>query len=180
MNPPEQYNFAFACFNLPLSAAQNALQDSTITELWMRLAAGYMAQAFAAEFLVHGNNHQGLLEDTFQWGFDPDCDAEEGSDAWLINDMFDADYGVLSLWEDIKNEHMRALQPPDGASLATHLETIVSGGLSISTFNDKISEFLLGLLGAHPKPLLNQLENGKIDDLSRRATVALKKRAGFV
>ncbi|KAL8895022.1 MAG: hypothetical protein Q9207_008329, partial [Kuettlingeria erythrocarpa] len=165
---------------LSLSAAQNALQESTITKLWMRLAAGYMAQAFAAEVLVHGNNHQGLLQQTFRWGFDPNCDAKEGSDAWLINDMFDADYDVLSLWEDIKDEHMRALQPPDGAPLATHLKTIVSGGLSISTFNDKIAEFLLGLLCAHPKPLLTQLESGKVDDLSRRATATLKKRAGFV
>lgn len=118
---------------LALSAAQNALQDSTITELWMRLAAGYMAQAFAAEFLVHGNNHQGLLEDTFQWGFDPDCDAEEGSDAWLINDMFDADYGVLSLWEDIKNEHMRAVIPGPNE----YLMTLANTG-TISSFNPQM------------------------------------------
>lgn len=75
----------------------------------MRLAAGYMAQAFAAEVLVHGNDRQGLLEEAFQWGFNPDRDFEDGSDAWLINDMFNADYDVLSLWEVIKEEHMRAV-----------------------------------------------------------------------
>lgn len=61
-----------------------------------------------------------------------------------------------------------------------HLETIVSVGLSISTFNDKVSEFLLGLLSAHQIPLLTQLEKGKVDGLSRKATAALRKGAGFV
>lgn len=94
---------------LALSAAQNALQESTITELWMRLAAGYMAQAYAEDVLIHTRNRSGLLEEAFKWGYDADCSAEEGSDQWLINEMFDADQDVLNLWEDIKEEHMSAV-----------------------------------------------------------------------
>ena len=94
---------------LALSAAQNALQESTITELWMRLAAGYMAQVYAEQVLTFQNNRPGLLEEIFHLGFDSSCAAEEESDEWKINDMFDTDDGVTSVWEDVKEEHMSAV-----------------------------------------------------------------------
>lgn len=94
---------------LALSAVQNAIQESTITELWMRLAAGYMAQAYAEQVLSCPDNRPGLLEEMFHWHFDPDCSASEGSDEWLINRMFDAEHQVVKLWADIKGEHMRAV-----------------------------------------------------------------------
>lgn len=93
---------------LTLSAAQNSLQQSTITELWMRLAAGYMAQAYAEQVLVYNNDRPTLLAETFWWRYQADCSAEEGSDEWQINKMFDADENVIRLWEDIKEEHMQA------------------------------------------------------------------------
>ncbi|KAI4174823.1 MAG: hypothetical protein LQ343_002061 [Gyalolechia ehrenbergii] len=165
---------------LQMVEAQNLLQESTITELWMRLAAGYMAHSYAEQVLLLHETRSGLLEDTFHWSFDPSRAIEEGSDEWMINEMFDATDDILNLWEDIKNEHMRALRPPAGTSLTAHLEAIVSGGLSTSSFKEKVSEFLSGLLSAHPAPLLTQLESGKIDGLSPRSTAALKRRAGFV
>ncbi|KAL9009752.1 MAG: hypothetical protein Q9173_005245 [Seirophora scorigena] len=97
---------------LALSAVQNALQESTITVLWMRLAAGYMAQVYAEQVLTHRNSRSDMLENAFRWSFDPECLAEEGSDEWLINEMFDADADVVDLWENIKNEHMRAVSGP--------------------------------------------------------------------
>ncbi|KAI4149086.1 MAG: hypothetical protein LQ341_001407 [Variospora aurantia] len=104
---------------LALSAVQNALQESTITELWMRLAAGYMAQAYAEQVLEYHNSRSDLLGNTFRWSFDHECVAEEGSDEWLINEMFDADANVINLWEKIKNEHIRAVSyPPPGDAFA--------------------------------------------------------------
>lgn len=97
---------------LALSAVQNALQESTITVLWMRLAAGYMAQVYAEHVLTHHNSRADMLENVFRWSFDPECVAEEGSDEWLINEMFDADADVVDLWENIKNEHIRAVSGP--------------------------------------------------------------------
>ncbi|KAL8735664.1 MAG: hypothetical protein Q9166_000833 [cf. Caloplaca sp. 2 TL-2023] len=96
---------------LALSAVQNAVQGSTITELWMRLAAGYMAQAYAEQVLVYQNKRTGLLEDAFSWGYDDDCGAEKGSNEWQINEMFNADENVVELWEHIKEEHMLAASP---------------------------------------------------------------------
>ncbi|KAL8975576.1 MAG: hypothetical protein Q9197_000192 [Variospora fuerteventurae] len=164
---------------LALSAVQNALQESTITELWMRLAAGYMAQAYAEQVLEYHNSRSDLLENTFRWSFDHECVAEEGSDEWLINEMFDADANVINLWEKIKNEHIRALLPPDGIPLTAHLKAMVSGRLSVSTFKEKISEFLMGLLAAHPLPLLTQIEIGTAEGLSPKVTEMIKKKVGF-
>ncbi|KAL8810126.1 MAG: hypothetical protein Q9200_002833 [Gallowayella weberi] len=93
---------------LALSAVQNALQESTITELWMRLAAGYIALSYVEQVLIYNIDHPGLLERFFRWGYEADCDAEENSDEWYINKMFGADESVVRLWEEIKEEHMQA------------------------------------------------------------------------
>lgn len=77
----------------------------------MRLAAGYMAHSYAEQVLLLHETRSGLLEDTFHWSFDPSRAIEEGSDEWMINEMFDATDDILNLWEDIKNEHMRAVIP---------------------------------------------------------------------
>ncbi|KAL8817367.1 MAG: hypothetical protein Q9223_003787 [Gallowayella weberi] len=147
---------------LALSAVQNALQESTITELWMRLAAGYIALSYVEQVLIYNINHPGLLERFFRWGYEADCDAEENSDEWYINKMFGADESVVRLWEEIKEEHMQA-----------------ANRLSIITFQDKVSEFLMGLVSAHPTPWLTQLERGKINGMSRKWTAAVKSRAGI-
>ncbi|KAL8738923.1 MAG: hypothetical protein Q9181_000375 [Wetmoreana brouardii] len=170
---------------LALSAIQNAIQESTITELWMRLAAGYMAQAYVEQVLECQNDSPDLLKEVFDWSFDGGCRAEEGSDEWLINEMFSAEdqmskVHIMELWDDIREEHMHALRPPGGTLMMAHLEAVVSNGLSISTFKEKVCEFLRGLLSAHPAPLLAQIESGAVNGLSPKSTAALKERAGFV
>ena len=97
-------------FFMALSAAQNAMQPTTITDIWMRLAAGYMVQAVAEQYLVFRSQRQEVPQEAFAWGFDPLCGAEEGSDAWYINAMFwDEDETVACSWEEIRNEHMQAV-----------------------------------------------------------------------
>ncbi|KAL8856918.1 MAG: hypothetical protein Q9178_006507 [Gyalolechia marmorata] len=161
---------------LELSAAQNELQGSTITEIWMMLAAGYMAQSYMEQVIVYQNQRPDLLEEAFHWGYDADCRAEEAS----ISKMFDTDESLTRLWKSIKEEHIEALRPPDKTSLEDHLESMACGALSVEAFKDKVCEFLTGLLSAHATPLLIQLEMGKVDGLSRKATAALKTRAGFI
>ncbi|KAL8949796.1 MAG: hypothetical protein Q9222_004124, partial [Ikaeria aurantiellina] len=93
---------------LALSATQNTLQESTITELWMRLAAGYMAQAYVEQVLVCHNTDPALLQDTFRFGLTSDPGAAEGNEDWQVHQMFTADNVIARLWEDIKHEHMQA------------------------------------------------------------------------
>ncbi|KAL8656221.1 MAG: hypothetical protein Q9226_002734 [Calogaya cf. arnoldii] len=150
---------------LALSAAQNELQGSTITEIWMMLAAGYMAQAYIEQVVVYQNERPGLLEEAFHWGYDEDCHAEEASEERQINDMFGADGSSIRLWASIRAEHVEA--------------GMAAGTLSVVTFKEKVSEFLAGLLSAYQPPLLIQLESGEVDGLSRKATETLKLRSGF-
>jgi hypothetical protein len=56
----------------------------------------------------------------------------------------------------------------------------MANNLSITKFEESVMSFLGGLLDSQPRPLLAQLESGKIDGLSRKETRALQKRIGIV
>ena len=94
---------------MALSAAQISMQEGTITDTWMRLAAGYMAQAVAEQYLVYGSQRHEVLQEAFAWGFDPDCTAEEGTDAFQINAMFWGVDAVVDGWDRICGEHTQAV-----------------------------------------------------------------------
>lgn len=97
---------------LALSAVQNELQGSTITEIWMVLAAGYMAQSYIEQVVVYQNGNSSLLDEAFHWGYDEDRCAEEASEQRQINDMFGADESSVRLWESIREEHIQAVRAP--------------------------------------------------------------------
>lgn len=92
-----------------LSATQSALQALPVSDVWMRLAAGYMAHAALEQSLLHGTNLSDALKEAFQWRFDPESAAEEGTDEWAINTMFFDENGEVDGWSDIKNEHIRTV-----------------------------------------------------------------------
>ena len=75
----------------------------------MRLAAGYMAQAYVEHVLVNQVENTSALEELFAWGFDPNCWADEGSDEWEINEMFRSEDISIRVWHEIKEEHLRAV-----------------------------------------------------------------------
>lgn len=96
---------------MALSAAHIALEDERVTEVWMRLAAGYIAQAVAEQHLGYQVQDPNLTADMFHWGFDEDDSAVEGSDDYLINIMFFDEEAerANATWESIRDEHMRAV-----------------------------------------------------------------------
>ena len=94
---------------MSLSAAQSVLQDRPITDVWMRLAAGYMAHAALEQSLVHDVPLSNALREAFAWGFDEASTAEEGSDDWQINAMFLGDDDQIAGWSEIKDEHIRSV-----------------------------------------------------------------------
>ena len=107
---------------MALSATQNALpEESKITDIWMRLTAGFMAQAVAEQYLVYNSQQTDVIREAFAWGFDEENGAEEGSDDYLTNVMFwdEEAEGPNSAWEEIRDEHMRAVgfQQPLPSSL---------------------------------------------------------------
>lgn len=97
-------------FFMSLSAAQNDMQETTITDVWMKLAAGYMAQAVAEQYLTYGSQRRELLQEAFAWGFDAECGAGEGSDGWRINAMFWGEDGAIEGWDAIRDEQLNAVR----------------------------------------------------------------------
>ena len=75
----------------------------------MRLAASYMTQAVAEAYIGSEEVKPDAVEEIFSWGYDPRCEAEEGSDAWRINSMFSGDDGVADAWIEIKEAHRQAV-----------------------------------------------------------------------
>lgn len=94
---------------MALSAAQSALQELPVSDVWMRLAAGFMAHAALEQSLVYQMELKDAIEEAFSWRFDPGSIAEEGTDEWAINAMFFGKEGEVVGWSDIKNEHIRAV-----------------------------------------------------------------------
>jgi len=166
---------------MALSAAHISPQVPNITEIWMRLAAGYMAHAVAEQYLTYNSQRpeSQVLHEAFAYWGDPDLDVQEGSDEWAINAMFfNEDNVVVAEWEDIRQEHMRALEPGPGISLRQHLKALVAHELPLPIFEDTVVSFLEGLLLAYPKPYLAQLEASEVDGLSEEA-LALRRDLGL-
>ena len=96
---------------MSLSAAQSVVQDRPITDVWMRLAAGYMAHSALEQSLIHDVPLSDAVQAAFAWGFDPESTAEEGSDEWQINAMFLGEDDEIAGWSEIKNQHIRIVSP---------------------------------------------------------------------
>ena len=94
---------------MALSAAQSVLQDRPITDIWMRLAAGFMAHAAIEQYLVYGMPLSDAIRAAFAWGFDAESTAQEGSEDWQINAMFLGEDEEVLGWSEIKDEHMQAV-----------------------------------------------------------------------
>ena len=92
---------------MAISATKSVLQDMPITDIWMKLAAGFMAHAALEQSLVHGVPLLVAIREAFAWGLDPDNTAEEGSEDWQENAMFLGEDEEVAGWSEIKRRHMQ-------------------------------------------------------------------------
>lgn len=109
--PPTSLLDSLPSFMALSAVFQTTTNQTTITDTWMRLAAGFMAQAVVEQYLVYGSTGDEVLQEAFAWGFDAECTAEEGSDEWEINAMFWGEDQVVPRWEEIRDAHMQAVCP---------------------------------------------------------------------
>ena len=72
------------------------------------------------------------------------------------------------------------LIPPAGADLQVHLETLMADELSITEFERRLIDFLDKLLMGQSKPLLLQMESGKVDGLPRKEIKELFEGIGMI
>ena len=69
------------------------------------------------------------------------------------------------------------LIPPAGADLQAHLETLMADELSVTEFERRLIDFLDKMLMGQSKPLLLQVESGKVDGLPRKESKNCLKRS---
>lgn len=95
---------------MALSAAYIAMQgSSTVTRMWISLAARYMTQAALEQYLVYGEKGSQALLEAFAWGFDERLVADEDSDQWKTNAMFWAVDADFEGWDNVIGTHLRAV-----------------------------------------------------------------------
>ena len=139
-----------------------------------------MAQAVIEQSLTDNFIRPDILQEAFAYKPDPELDVEKGTDAWNINAMFfGKDEEVVSEWGEIRQDHMRALDPPGGWSLQQHLRSLLGSELSLSVFKEQMLDFLEDLLVTHPKPVLVQLEAGEMDGFSQMEIGTIKRAVGW-
>ena len=71
------------------------------------------------------------------------------------------------------------LIPPAGADLHIYLKMLIAKDLSIAEFEQRLIDFLDKMLMGQPKPLLLQMESGKLDGLPRKDVKALFEAVGI-
>ena len=74
---------------------------------------------------------------------------------------------------------MRQLIPPAGAELQGHLELLMASDLSITEFERRLIDFLDKMLLGQSKPLLLQIESGRVEGLRRKDIKALFETIGM-
>ncbi len=74
---------------------------------------------------------------------------------------------------------MLQLIPQAGANLQAHLETLMANDLSIAEFERRLIDFLGKMLMGQPKPLLLQMESGRIEGLPRMEIKELYEAIGM-
>ena len=74
---------------------------------------------------------------------------------------------------------MRQLIPPAGTDLQGHLELLIANDLSVTEFERRLIDFLDNMLMGQSKPLLLQIESGRVEGLRRRDVKALFETVGM-
>lgn len=75
---------------------------------------------------------------------------------------------------------MLQLIPPAGAGLQVHLETLMTHDLSIAELERRLIDFLDKMLMGQSKPMLLQMELGKVDGLPRKEIQELFETVGIM
>ena len=159
-----------------------------------------MAHAFIEDYLFHGVTPLQALSENFAWGVVPITDSDEGEipdtvEEIIINEMFGADGGEVRIgWEKVRQQILEELIPPQGGpGLEKHLfvNFLVktnSGGEEegntslIGTFSvferSLVEGLVMAMVRAIRKPVLVQLEQGRLEGLESGELEALLARAG--
>lgn len=140
-------------------------------DTWAESISEFMLQASLEQFYIYGNTQEAVVDEAFAWDR---VDSEEYS--------FE-EYGQTEMHtivrEDQKVKYRDILLPDGRISWNWHLHEITKR-FPLLRFEDAILDILELLLNLLHKPILTQLEEGKLEGLSESETTKFKERVGFV
>lgn len=94
-------------FFISLSAAQALIHGNYVTELWMRLAARYMAQAVLEQCLIYDMQGPEILQAAFAYGSDLNPSTVTNSDG--LNLSWKCMGRETDLWEKIRKAQINSV-----------------------------------------------------------------------
>ena len=179
---------------LDLSADMAATLGQDVTEQWMVLAAEFMLQsAWEKHVYLDAESDEEPLKVAFAWGhwgrgelenalLTADASSEAKNSEERVDAMFRGENKSLEdavgqespSWSDIKHEYLSAFgAPPTGREGAYQVRRWqiqrlkeIAERFPMNAFEDKILDYLEGLWKLRRKPLLVQIEQGKIEGLT--------------
>ncbi|KAF2767874.1 hypothetical protein EJ03DRAFT_275228 [Teratosphaeria nubilosa] len=169
---------------MQVSAARDEMNGSGrgMTHTFMTLAAEFMLQAFLEQALVCGAQASQAAREAFAWGYS--ADDAYAQDEWAaINDMFcDPAYeeevhewqGVRDAYSDLVVNH----QDRDVTSSVAQLSAVASDH-PIAIFESRVLDFLTAMMQSISKPVLVQLETGRLDNMSKEKTQEFVEACGL-
>jgi hypothetical protein len=181
---------------LDLSADMAANLGQDVTKQWMELAAEFMLQsAWEKHVYLDADSNEEPLKVAFGWGrwegeeelenalISADSSAEVKAAEVRVNAMFstseespeeDARQEIPE-WSKIKPEYLSAFGiPPDGSGGGKEAQRVqvkqlrkIADRFPIKVFDGKIVDYLEGLWKLGRKPLLVEIEEGKMEGLTK-------------
>jgi hypothetical protein len=141
-------------------------------DMWGEYTAEFMLQASLEQFYIYGSTKASMVDEAFAWDrVGLVGHASEGKAHPKISPI-----EIVS--EDQKAQYRGLLFPDQRISWNWHLRQVAKN-LPLPRFEEAILDLLKLLLNFLQKPILTQLEEGKLDSLSRSETTEFKKRVGF-
>lgn len=140
-------------------------------DTWGEYASEFMLQASLEQFHIYGNTKAALVDEAFAW-----------DRVGLLGASFEEKRKTEvhnTRREDQKARYKAALLPDDKLSWNWHLREVAKR-FPLLRFEDAILDLLELLLNLLHKPILMQLEEGRLEGLSEPETTEFKRRVGFV
>lgn len=164
------------------AASCETLYEGEINDQWMRLASQWMFQACLEQYLICGMSGSDALDEAFAWGYkrgNAASGAEEEVDNGMVNSMFeDSQYAQeVEGWSQWKEKALHRLLSHGEQDIRSHLAALAELN-PMRQFSETVLQYLEALSKSIPKPVLLQLENGKLDGLSEQSTKQFLKDCG--
>lgn len=171
-----------------------------VKERWLELAAEFMMQAALEQYLVYSAGDAQVLRECFSYGWDPSFKKdrimakysrdspglgdqvyrEMGDDEETINEIFHDEETETEIggWKEIRERFLGFFKPEKDVGIVRQLE-LTAAQHPILKFEGQVMYFLGALQKAQETPILIQLEEGKLEDMSVEETTKLKERIGW-